>query len=392
MVTLPHFYFEATLAKKSVLANKSVKLRRQHGEEKALKNIFYNKQTLTQFFKSLEREKYITSSHRIIPTILNEIAPFELKARVNFLADYLTEILSEKEIVRLLTDAGKGKFDHWPAFTFWPLLQLIQRKTDYSELYFNWLKDLTSRFTAEFAIRPLMDLHGQKYFKLLTELSSSANEHHRRWLSEGLRPYLPWGIRSEWVLTHYKTIFEVVEKMRNDQSLYVRKSVANHLNDLTRLDAEFALERVSAWGDSPEEKWIKKHGLRNLIKKGDKAALSLIGIVDSASVDLVKFAISPARLNLGESLKVICKVKNLSKNRCKVQVDLVVVFYKSRTKQTEKVFKGKEINLEAGETVEFEKNLTFKPITTRSYEEGWNKIALRINGETSKFKKFYIKF
>ncbi len=140
------------------------------------------------------------------------------------------------------------------------------------------LRDLTPYGSAEFAVRPFLvrDLTGT--VRTLTRWAEDENEHVRRLASEGSRPRLPWGLRLAALVQDPEPTGPILDRLQDDPSLYVRKSVANHLNDIAKDHPDRVIARVSAWDrDRPGTAWIVRHALRTLVKRGDARALKSVG-------------------------------------------------------------------------------------------------------------------
>ena len=137
--------------------------------------------------------------------------------------------------------------------------------------------ELTQRFSAEFSIRPFL-IHAQaRTLARLLDWTSDANPHVRRLCSEGSRPRLPWAIRIPAFIQNPTPIVPILERLKDDQDLYVRRSVANHLGDIAKDHPELAYELCERWleNSSSERRWLIRHALRHPAKKGDITALKL---------------------------------------------------------------------------------------------------------------------
>jgi 3-methyladenine DNA glycosylase AlkC len=135
---------------------------------------------------------------------------------------------------------------------------------------------LTTRFTSEFAIRIFLIQHQDRTLSQITEWTSDPNPHVRRLCSEGTRPRLPWGKRVPSLITSPRLTLPILEALKNDPSLYVRRSVANHLGDIAKDHPDSAFEVCERWLQeeaSPELKWVIRHAVRYTAKKGNASAL-----------------------------------------------------------------------------------------------------------------------
>ncbi len=147
------------------------------------------------------------------------------------------------------------------------------------------LRGFTKHGSAEFAVRPFLIADQKRALKTMRRWAEDECEHVRRLASEGSRPRLPWGMRLPSLVTDPSPTAPILEALKGDSALYVRKSVANHLNDITKDHPEWVMQRLEAW-DLREERqsWIAKHACRTLIKRGHPRALQLFGFAEGADV------------------------------------------------------------------------------------------------------------
>jgi 3-methyladenine DNA glycosylase AlkC len=137
--------------------------------------------------------------------------------------------------------------------------------------------ELTKRFSAEFSIRPFLIQQQERTVSRLLEWTTDPDPHVRRLCSEGTRPRLPWATRIPAFIENPDPVLPILETLRDDHSLYVRRSVANHLGDIAKDHPEKVFAICERWltGASPEVKWLIRHALRHPAKKGDATALQL---------------------------------------------------------------------------------------------------------------------
>jgi 3-methyladenine DNA glycosylase AlkC len=137
--------------------------------------------------------------------------------------------------------------------------------------------ELTKRFSAEFSMRPFLIQQPERTLAQLLDWTTNPDPHVRRLCSESTRPRLPWGIRIPAFIANPDPVLPILNALKCDDRLYVRRSVANHLGDMAKDHPEKVLEICDRWlnGASPEVKWLIRHALRYPAKKGDRAALQL---------------------------------------------------------------------------------------------------------------------
>uniref|UniRef100_UPI0026121DD8 DNA alkylation repair protein n=1 Tax=Pseudomonas sp. TaxID=306 RepID=UPI0026121DD8 len=173
------------------------------------------------------------------------------------------------------------------------------------ELSIAALKYFTGFGSSEFAIRHFLRLDFQRALKLMQKMSKDPDEHVRRLASEGSRPRLPWSFRLETLTVDPSPVLPILNNLKADDSLYVRKSVANHLNDITKDNPEWVLDLVESWSlEDPRTAWVARHALRSLIKKGDRRALTIMGAGAKAQVRVEALSMTPQAVSLGDRVNL----------------------------------------------------------------------------------------
>jgi 3-methyladenine DNA glycosylase AlkC len=244
------------------------------------------------------------------------------------------------------------------------------------------LKYFTRFGSAEFAIREFLrdDLKGTLATMVLW--AHDEDEHVRRLASEGTRPRLPWSFHLPAIAADPELAAPILEALRADPSLYVRKSVANHLNDVTRAHPDWVLRRLGRWPlGNVHTAWIARRALRTLIKAGDQRALALIGAGEKARVKVLQFQVSPARVRLGERVGFALEFVSTAAAGQQLVVDYAVHYVKKSGASAPKVFKWKELKVGARETVVLARSQLIKDFTTRRHYPGRHAVDLLINGE-----------
>lgn len=244
------------------------------------------------------------------------------------------------------------------------------------------LKFFTSFGSSEFAIREFLkrDLH--RTLRVLHDWTGDSDEHVRRLASEGCRPRLPWSFRLTELVTDPTPALPILEQLKADPSLYVRKSVANHLNDIAKDHPDKTLHILNSWDRShPHTAWIAKRALRTLIKEGHAGALTLLGAGEKAKVRIESFEVSPKRVKLGEVVNFSLTLTSTSRKSQRLLVDYVIHYVKQSGGTSEKVFKWKELELAPGASLRLEKRQTFRDFTTRKHYPGKHRVEVQVNGE-----------
>lgn len=241
---------------------------------------------------------------------------------------------------------------------------------------------LTQRFTAEFSIRPFIEKHPQRTLAQLRTWARDPSEHVRRLVSEGTRPRLPWAPRLRALQRDPRPALELLELLKDDPSQYVRRSVANHLNDIGKDHPGLLVAVAKRWSKNatPERAWIVRHALRSAIKRGDAGALAVSGFGAKAEVAVRRAKITPARTRIGGKVHISFDLASTRARTQRVLADLRVFYVKSGGKSAPKVFKLKTVELAARASQHFEKNLSLADLTTRRHHPGRHRVEVLLNG------------
>lgn len=227
----------------------------------------------------------------------------------------------------------------------------------------------------------------------MTRLSKHKNYHIRRLASEGCRPRLPWAPALPDFKKDPSLIFPILENLKNDPKLYVRKSVANNINDICKDNPELVFKFLKKWNKtSPSEdtQWIIKHGLRSLIKEGHPEALSLLGYKQNTQISMRQIKLFQKDVTVGNKLEFQTKLINNSKSKQRCIIDYIIHHYKKNGEHRPKVFKLKQIELQPGEIIILNKSHNFQKINTRKYYSGKHFIQIQINGLKQKKIGFHL--
>ncbi len=253
---------------------------------------------------------------------------------------------------------------------------------EHFDLSMQALKYFTCFGSAEFAIRHFLVLDFERALAQMTEWAHDDNEHVRRLASEGSRPRLPWSFRLLRMQAEPMLAWPILDALKADPSLYVRKSVANHLNDISKDHPVLLLEQLERWAlDDPRTQWITRHALRSLIKKGDRRALALLGAGEPAQVELLTLQVTPDVLQLGQTMTLSFNLKSTSDKPQRLVVDYAIDYVKASGKSAHKVFKLKTLDLAPGALVVLARSQQIRELTTRKHYYGWHAVHVLVNGE-----------
>ncbi len=243
-------------------------------------------------------------------------------------------------------------------------------------------RELTKRFTAEFSIRAFLDRHPDRTLAVLSTWVSDPSAHVRRLVSEGTRPRLPWAPRVRFLDEHPERILPLLEQLKDDPTTLVRRSVANHLNDLGKARPEMLVAVCRRWleGASPERRALVEHALRSAVKRGEAGALALLGHGETPRVALEAVSFEPARVSIGDKVRVSFTLVSRARREQALLVDLAVHFVKASGEARPKVFKLSRVTLPAGGKVTLGKTISLAIHTTRVPREGRHAVEVLVNG------------
>jgi 3-methyladenine DNA glycosylase AlkC len=312
------------------------------------------------------------------------LEPLELKARVKHVAAALREALPAEWraalaiLVAVMPEAKPPEDGLNGGFWLWPVLQVVEdHGLDDPAASLAALRLMTPSFSAEFAIRPLIARAPEVAWPALRSWVTDPDPHVRRLVSEGSRPRLPWGARLQDSVSDPSRGLELLERLVDDPSPYVRRSVANHLGDVAKDHPDLAVALAKRWLDeAPSREELVRHGLRALLKAGRPDALALFGH-DRVHVDVSDLAVTP-RVRVGDKVEITAKLR--AGEAAHVRVDVVWSWPGARGGWSSKTFRGADRELAAGETWEFRYRLPTKPVTTRPTRPGTHRITLRVLG------------
>ena len=265
----------------------------------------------------------------------------------------------------------------------WPIAQFIETfGLEDFDVSVRAMHEITKRHTAEFAIRPFLIHHQEQMLAILHSWAEDENPHVRRLVSEGTRPRLPWAGHLYAFIEDPSPTLALLEKLKDDPAEYVRRSVSNHLNDITKDHPQLVIQTCARWwaDGSPERRWIVQRALRTLVKDGDPDALAVLGY-GPPQVQLTDFTVSPNPLKLGNSLQLHFTLQSTAVTQQNLIIDFVIHFLKANGQTSGKVFKLKTAVLAPNETITITKNHPIKPITTRTYYPGTHLVEIQVNGQ-----------
>lgn len=322
---------------------------------------------------------------RFVASATRDMEQLELMQRAARIRDALVETLPE-DFAKAATilSASLPKTDR-PGLAGWALLPVSQfialKGLGHFDLSLGLLKELTPHFTGEFGTRPFILADQDRALSTISRWTSDDNHHVRRLASEGTRPRLPWAMQLPALIRDPQPILPILTALLDDPEEYVRRSVANSLNDIAKdhpdLVADFVGRHLA--GALPERMRLLRHASRTLLKKGHAAALANFGFAPLSGISAA-LTIRTPRVDFGDALAFSLALRNEGAETQQVMVDYAVHHRKANGSLAPKVFKWKSLALGPGEKVEMERRHTIRAITTRQYYPGGHRVEILVNG------------
>lgn len=332
------------------------------------------------------------SVHAFVAQIEPQLPPLALKERVAVFTEALHDHLPSDyaEAVDILVSIFDGEnspeeglFKETSGWVYWSIAYFVERYgLDDFDISLAAMHTITRHFSCEFAVRPFLLQYPAQTLAILDEWTSDPSPHVRRLVSEGTRPRLPWGSRLPQFIADPTPTLALLDKLKDDESEYVRRSVANHLNDITKDNPAQVVATLQRWNKRESNQniqWMTRHALRSLVKAGDPEALTLLGF-GAAQVSLTDFTILPQTIHMGDAVELAFTLHSESDSEQKLVVDYVIHFIKANGKTSAKVFKLKTAVLSPHRSLTIRKIHSIKPITTRRYYAGTNRVEIQVNG------------
>ncbi len=330
-------------------------------------------------------------------SVMDELADLELKQRIALIAGRLAEHLDpdfEKAATQILaslpppldptlTDDDFGDFIFAPLGTY-----VAEHGLDHYETSMVLLKELTTRFSMEGPVRAFLVSHQAETLALFEDWARDGSYHVRRLVSESTRPALPWAPRIHLPIDAALPLLDI---LHSDLTRYVTRSVANHLNDISKFDPDGVFERIRSWRElglqRPEElEWMARHSLRTLIKRGNPTAMELLGYPSSPDVEAM-LTIATTVVRPGEALEFTVSITAGADVR--LMVDYVIDFVKQSGRTSPRAFKLRRLSMGAGETEVLQKRHPLRAdATTYTLYPGAHEVTILGNGKALTSGKF----
>lgn len=312
----------------------------------------------------------------------------ELKERMRHTSHVLKEFLPSRFedaaalLLDLIASFRKSGLEEYSIEYMW--------LPDYVEVYGleDWetsmhvMEQMTTFTSCEFAVRPFILRKPRQSLQRMLRWAEHENHHVRRLASEGSRPRLPWAMALPFLKDNPEPTLPILEKLKQDPSEYVRRSVANHINDISKDHPEVTLRIATQWKDlSPETNKLLKHACRTLLKAGNPAALDIFGLGYNENIQINHLTLQSETVAFGDYLTFHFELSNHNVHDQIIRLEYAIYYQKANGSLSKKVYKISEKNYQPNQTVQVKRRQAFKPISTRTFHPGLHQLAIILNGK-----------
>lgn len=303
----------------------------------------------------------------------------ELKDRMHHAADALGRTLPADYRAALeILLAVEGRFTGFDHLLFADFVERFGTGAPAASL--DALERLT-RSSAEFAVRPFIEKAPEETLARMLAWAGSPDEHVRRLASEGCRPRLPWGRRLPALQRDPSPILPILERLRDDPSEYVRRSVANNLGDVAKDHLDLVLDLAERWlAESPARAPLLRHALRAPLKAGNQRAMALFGYGAKARLEIVALEVRPRRVPLGGRAELRLALRSAGRRAQTLRLEYELSYARPGGRTARRVFRIGEAALAPGEELALVRRLDFRDRTIRTHHRGPHALTLCVNG------------
>ncbi len=349
----------------------------------------YNQKFVSRLAEITTQYKPDFPKQAFIDSALDEQWPeLELKDRMKKLARTLFEKLDLTYIEALsVLKPISAEFGGFEAMLFPEIVE--QQGLNHWQESMDALSHFTCFSSSEFAVRPFIQQDPQRMMVAMLDWSKHSNEHIRRLASEGCRPRLPWAMALPEFKQDPQLILPILDQLKQDPSLYVRRSVANNINDISKDNPSIVKQLAQSWlGRNSQTNWIVKHGCRTLLKQGDPQVLSLFGYNPADHIRVTAFQSQQDNYRIGETLLLDIQI-DAKQKLGQLRLEYLVHYVKANGKTQSKIFKLAEGSY-SEKTKSFLKKHSLRQMSTRKHYPGEHRVELVVNGQAVQATSFLL--
>ena len=356
---------------------------------------FLNQDVIEQMAHHFSKHSASFDKKAFIKDAVEDLEGLELKARsirisetmIKHLPDDFNEVgnILLSSLATVLNDDGSYEMSEKSGLSGWSIMPidhfLALQGHEHFDLSMTLFKEVTKRFTTEFGIRYFLIKSPGKTMSVMKGWASDDNKHVRRLASEGCRPKLPWGMHLPMFIEDPAPVIELLEILKDDDEEYVRRSVANNLNDIAKDHPELVADIAEKWmkDASKDRKRLIRHACRTLIKEGHTKALKVLGF-EPPELQQAELTIQTPEVLFGSALEFSLSLQSGVEHEQPMMIDFVIHHQKANGTTSPKVFKWKTATLLPNKTLSMSKKHAIKKITTRVYYPGVHTLEVMVNG------------
>ena len=345
----------------------------------------YNEETIRELARRIQAVYHPFQAEDFVRSVMDGTwESLELKARMRQIAVNLGNYLPAgyEQALGVLDQVAAGYPEGFNDFTlmyFPDFVEVYGQDERHWDLSMAALERYTVFSSSEFAVRPFIIRHEARMMEQMSAWAGHANEHVRRLASEGCRPRLPWGQSLPRFQKDPSPVLGILEQLKADPSLYVRKSVANNLNDISKTHPELVAGIAKDWyGRDARTDWIVKHGCRTLLKKGNREVMDLFGFAAPDRVKVYGFALGAASVAIGQEMTFSFTVE--TEAAAKVRLEYGIYYRKANGRQSRRIFQISELSFKEHTKKAYTKIHSFADVSTRKHHPGPHSVTLIVNG------------
>lgn len=372
-------------------------------EKILLKDIFFNKPKIAQIASEIQRVYPSFKKNEFVRDVVVKFPELELKARISWITECLKKYLPSDYqrtvgiLIKALPAPNNPKLsdDDFGDFIYAPYAEYVAKNgcdKEHLEFSLRAFREMTTRFSSEDAIRYFLNAFPAETLKELLSWTKDSHYHVRRLCSEGTRPKLPWSQKINIPIT---APLPILNNLFSDKTRFVTRSVANHLNDISKIDPDLVIDTLTKWRktgkQTPQEmEYIVRHALRTLVKQGNLKAMNMLGFSHTPQVSISKFIV-PKQVKMNTALEFSFAIQ--SEEDTSVLIDYILYFQNKTGKlNSKKVFKLTKFALAKNKSVVISKrHMLREHMTTRTLYSGKHEIEIQINGKPLARKSFLLK-
>ena len=368
-----------------------------------LKDLLFNKVKIERIAGEIYHVHSSFKKNEFVSDVITKFPQLELKARIAWIAECLKKHLPSDyklavgTLIKALPKSNNPELsdDDFGDFIYAPYAEYVAKNgctKKYLQFSLNALYEITQRFSAEDAIRFFINTFPNETLKELKIWTKDSHYHVRRLCSEGTRPKLPW---SQKINIPVSVPLPILTNLYSDKTRYVTRSVANHLNDISKSNPDLVIETLSKWRKSGKQKpqemeYIVHHSLRTLVKNGDKRAMQMLGFSPDIRVSVSKFLV-PTEVKMNTVLEFSFEIQ--CEEDAVILIDYILYFQNKAGKLNgKKVFKLAKLSLGKDKSIQVSKRHMFREqMTTRTFYAGKHEVEIQVNGKPLARKSFLLK-